>query len=192
MNNQGKCIIFSAPSGGGKTTIVHYLEGVFPELAFSISACSRLPRGTEKNGVDYHFFSAEEFRALVKQGSFIEWEEVYGGNFYGTLKSEVDRLWAEGKVILFDVDVDGAISLKQIFDDQALAVFIEPPSIAELERRLHKRMTDPEDQIKRRVAKAEREMSKAKHFDYVLLNDDLDRACEEIKEKVGQFIGKNG
>ena len=190
MNNQGKCIIFSAPSGGGKTTIVHYLEGQFPELAFSISACSRAPRGKEKHGIDYYFYSADEFRALVKQGSFIEWEEVYGGNFYGTLKSEVDRLWAEGKVILFDVDVEGAISLKQIFE--ALAVFIEPPSIAELERRLHNRMTDPEDQIKRRVAKAEREMAKAKYFDYVLLNDDLDRACEEIKAKVAQFIGDNG
>ncbi|MCH2233172.1 MAG: guanylate kinase [Crocinitomicaceae bacterium] len=188
MNEQGKCIIFSAPSGGGKTTIVHYLEGIFPELAFSISACSRAPRGEEKHGVDYYFYSADEFRDLVKKGSFIEWEEVYGGNFYGTLKAEVDRLWADGKVILFDVDVEGAVSLKQIFDDQALAVFIQPPSIEELERRLRNRKTDPDDQIKRRVAKAERELTKAKYFDFILLNDDLDRACAEISKVVSDFI----
>lgn len=188
MGSQGKCIIFSAPSGGGKTTIVRYLEKEFPQLSFSISACSRDPRGEEKDGIDYYFYGSDEFRALVKDGAFIEWEEVYGGNFYGTLRTEIDRLWNKDRVIIFDVDVEGAISLKQIFAEQALAVFIKPPSIEVLEERLRKRKTDPEDQIKRRVAKAEREMSRAKYFDYILLNDDLDRACKEIRGKVAEFL----
>lgn len=188
MNKKGKCIIFSAPSGGGKTTIVHFLETQFDELAFSISACSRAPRGEEKHGVDYYFLSQEEFQQKIQENAFVEWEEVYGGNYYGTLKSEVERLWAENKVILFDVDVIGAINLKKIFGEQALAVFIQPPSIEVLEQRLRNRKTDPDEQIKRRVAKAARELKKANQFDYILVNDDLDRACAEIKAKVATFI----
>ena len=185
---QGKVIIFSAPSGSGKTTIVQHLLKNQAQFGFSVSACTRDKRAHETHGKDYYFLSVNEFKEKIAAQEFVEWEEVYGGNYYGTLKSEVERLWSENKVILFDVDVIGAINLKKIFGEQALAVFIQPPSIEVLEQRLRNRKTDPDEQIKRRVAKAARELKKANEFDYILVNDDLDRACAEIKAKVATFI----
>ena len=157
----GKLIIFSAPSGSGKTTIVRKLLERMPQLEFSISATSRAPRGTERNGVDYYFLSAEEFRKAVEEGRFVEWEEVYAGTCYGTLRSELERIWSKGHTILFDVDVMGGINLKRIFGRDACSIFIMPPSIEELERRLQQRGTDAPEVIARRVAKAGFYLTKA-------------------------------
>ena len=175
----GKVIIFSAPSGSGKTTIVRALLERFPQLEFSVSATSRAPRGTERDGVDYHFFTQEEFMRAVAEERFVEWEEVYQGTCYGTLRSEVERIWAKGHVIVFDVDVIGGLNLKRIFGDDACAIFIMPPSIGELRRRLESRATDAPEVIDRRVAKAEFELTKAPGFDRVVVNDDLATAIEE-------------
>jgi guanylate kinase len=186
---EGKCIIFSAPSGAGKTTIVRYLLRNIDQLAFSISAASRQPRGREENDVDYHFFSIEEFKRKIENNEFVEWEEVYTDNFYGTLKSEVLQAWQEGKTVLFDVDAIGGLNLKSIFGKKALSIFIKPPSLFVLEQRLKNRRTETTEQIKMRLDKANEELSHAEEFDYVLLNDNLEKACYEIKEVVTNFIG---
>lgn len=188
MNN--KVIIFSAPSGSGKTTIVKYLLERYPTLKFSISATSRAPRGAEVNGVDYHFLSSEEFKSLVDRDKFIEWEEVYQGTCYGTLRSEVERIWSEGNVVLFDVDVVGGVNIKKIFGAQALSLFIMPPSVEELRSRLIGRATDSEEAIERRVAKAESEMSWSSKFDKVIINDTLEDAYREANSIVGEFLAQ--
>ncbi|MCG8577538.1 MAG: guanylate kinase [Flavobacteriales bacterium] len=184
----GKCIIFSAPSGAGKTTLVHYLLREMDQLAFSISACSREPRGREEDGIDYHFLSVEEFKQKIEEDAFVEWEEVYENSFYGTLKSEVERNWALGKTVVFDVDAEGGINLKKYFGEQALSVFIKPPSLFVLEQRLRGRRTETEESIQKRLSKANQELEKSVHFDYVLLNDNLEKACHEAKAKVLDFI----
>lgn len=189
--SQGKCVIFSAPSGAGKTTIVHYLLREIPLLAFSVSACSREPRGREIPGVDYHYFSVEEFKKKIANDEFIEWQEVYENNFYGTLKSEVQKCWDEGKIVVFDVDAEGGINLKKIFGEAALSVFIKPPSLFVLEQRLRNRRTETEEKIQMRLQKANRELTRAALFDYVLMNDNLEKACIEAREKVKEFIAKS-
>ena len=184
----GKLVIFSAPSGSGKTTIVRELLKHFPQFEFSISATSRNPRGQEQNGVDYYFMTNEEFRQRVECDEFVEWEEVYQGTCYGTLKSEMDRIWSKGNVIIFDVDVMGGINLKKLFGDDACSMFIMPPSVEELERRLRGRGTDSEETILKRVAKAEFEISKAPEFDYTVVNDDLQVAIDEAKAIINKFL----
>lgn len=184
----GKLIIFSAPSGSGKTTIVRKLLERMPQLEFSISATSRAPRGTERNGVDYYFLSAEEFRKAVDEGRFVEWEEVYAGTCYGTLRSELERIWSKGHTILFDVDVMGGINLKRIFGGDACSIFIMPPSIEELERRLQQRGTDAPEVIAKRVAKADFELTKAPEFDHTIINDELETAVAEVEAIVRNFL----
>lgn len=186
----GKVIIFSAPSGSGKTTIVHRLLERYPQLEFSISATSRAPRGAEHDGVDYYFLSQEAFTAAVAEGRFVEWEEVYKGTCYGTLRSEVERIWQKGHVIVFDVDVLGGINLKHIFGQDACSVFIMPPSVEELRRRLEGRGTDSPEAIDRRVAKAEFELTKAPEFDHTVVNDRLDDAVEETCAILDAFINR--
>lgn len=188
FQNKGKCIIFSAPSGAGKTSIVHALINRIDELAFSISACSREQREGEKNGVDYYFIGVEGFKAKIKEDAFIEWEEVYKDHFYGTLKAEVERLWSEGKVVVFDVDVYGGINLKKFFGDAALSYFVLPPSIEVLEERLRKRQTETEDRILLRLSKANEELSKAVMFDKQVLNQDFETAVKEVEVNVKEFI----
>ncbi|PWH82969.1 guanylate kinase [Brumimicrobium oceani] len=190
-NNQqqtGKCIIFSAPSGAGKTTIVRALLARMDELAFSISACSRAPRANEIHKEDYYFLGVDLFKEEIADGSFIEWEEVYKDHFYGTLKHEVDRLWAENKVVVFDVDVYGGINLKKYFGDSALSVFIQPPSIEVLEERLRNRKTETEDKIKTRMEKAGEELSKSVHFDKVVVNNDLELTIAEVEGMIKEYI----
>ncbi|MGC4129472.1 MAG: guanylate kinase [Bergeyella sp.] len=189
MNN--KVIIFSAPSGSGKTTLVKHCLEIFPELAFSISCTTRKPRGTEKNGTDYYFISPEEFREKIAENAFVEYEEVYTDKYYGTLKSEVERIWNEGKTVIFDVDVKGGISLKKYFGEKALSIFIMPPSVEELERRLMSRGTDDEETIKTRVAKAEEEITYKTEFDKTVINTDLQKAKDEVKTLVEEFIEKS-
>ena len=184
----GKLLIFSAPSGSGKTTIVRRLLEQFSNLEFSISATSRAPRGVEKNGVDYYFLSAEEFAEAVAADKFVEWEEVYKGTCYGTLRSEMERIWSKGNVILFDVDVMGGIRLKEIFDEDAMSIFVMPPSIEELRRRLEGRGTDAPEVIEKRIAKASFELTKAPEFDKQVVNDDLEVAVAEVAEIVKNFI----
>ena len=184
----GKLVIFSAPSGSGKTTIVRELLKRFNCFEFSISATSRKPRGEERDGKDYYFLSNEEVKACVERGEFVEWEEVYQGTCYGTLKREMERIWAKGNIILFDVDVMGGISLKRLFGDDACSVFIMPPSIEELERRLRGRGTDAEEVILKRIAKAEFELSKAPEFDHIVVNDKLDDAVSEVEKILNDFI----
>lgn len=184
----GKLVIFSAPSGSGKTTIVRELLKRFDCFEFSISATSRQPRGAEQNGIDYYFLTNEEFKERVARDEFVEWEEVYQGTCYGTLKSEMERIWNNGKVIIFDVDVMGGINLKRLFGDDACSMFIMPPSIEELERRLRGRGTDAEEVIQKRIAKAEFEISKAPEFDHVVINDKLDVAVEEAAEIITSFL----
>ena len=184
----GKLVIFSAPSGSGKTTIVRELLKRFPQFEFSISATSRLPRGKEQNGVDYYFLTNDEFRARVERGEFVEWEEVYAGTCYGTLKSEMERIWYKGNVIVFDVDVMGGINLKRLFGEDACSIFIMPPSVEELERRLRGRGTDSEEVILKRIGKAEFELSKAPEFDKVVVNDVLEVAIDEATEIIENFL----
>lgn len=181
-------IIFSAPSGAGKTTIVRHLLSKFNRFEFSISATSRAPRGSEKHGHDYFFLSAEEFKKRIKDDEFVEWQEVYTDNFYGTLKSELDRIWAKDNVVIFDVDVVGGVNLKKMFPDCSLSIFIMPPSVSELRNRLVERGTDSPEAIERRVAKAEEELSYASKFDFVLVNDDLEAAKEAAHCKIAEFL----
>lgn len=189
--SQGKLIIFSAPSGAGKTTLVHHLLSK-PELklAFSVSATSREKRPNETHGKDYYFLSADAFRKRIDAGDFLEWEEVYANQFYGTLRSEIDRIHAEGKHVMFDVDVVGGLNIKKQFGDDALAVFVKPPSIEELEKRLRNRSTESEESLQKRIGKAAEEMEYANHFDVVLVNDDLETAKSEAERLVGDFTDK--
>lgn len=183
-----KVIIFSAPSGSGKSTIVSHILKLHPEMEFSVSATSRAPRGQERNGIEYHFFTADEFRKLIAEDKFVEYEEVYAGSFYGTLKSEVQRIWDKGHVIIFDVDVKGGVNLKKYFGDKALSVFIQAPSVEELRKRLVARGTDCAEAIAKRVAKASEEMTYADKFDYILVNDDLQKAYAEAEKVVDDFL----
>ncbi|MEG1622085.1 MAG: guanylate kinase [Alistipes sp.] len=184
----GKVILFSAPSGSGKTTIVRELLKRFPQFEFSISATSRAPRGLEKDGIDYFFLSNETFQQQVAAGAFVEWEEVYKGSCYGTLRSEVERIWAKGNVIIFDVDVVGGINLKHIFKDAACSIFIMPPSIEELRKRLEGRGTECTEVIDQRIAKAEFELTKAPEFDHTVINDDLDKAVQDTTAIINSFL----
>ena len=186
--NTGKCILFSAPSGAGKTTIVRHLLEHNPSLAFSISACSRAPRGLEVDGKDYYFLGLEKFQQKIKEGAFLEWEEVYDDNYYGTLKEEVERIWALGKTVVFDVDVVGALNIKKQLGERALAIFVQAPSYEELERRLRSRSTESEEKIQMRMAKAKEEMAKAESFDVILENIDLSNACQKAEQLVAQFL----
>lgn len=184
----GKAIIFSAPSGSGKTTIVKHLLKNNPDLGFSISASTRDRRGRkETDGVDYHFLSPEEFKAKIDNDEFIEWEEVYAGNFYGTLKSEIERIWSEGKNVIFDVDVKGGINLKKYFGEKALSIFVKVPSLDALKKRLSERGTESEESLSRRLFKAKFEMTFHDKFDAVLLNEDLDKARNEAQKLYNQF-----
>jgi guanylate kinase len=185
---KGKLVIISAPSGAGKTTIVKHLLESGLGLSFSVSATTRPVRGTEKNGVDYFYMSVPEFRKKIENEELVEWQEVYKDLFYGTLKSEMERIWGEEKHVLFDVDVKGGINLKKIFGDKALSVFIMPPSIEELERRLTSRGTDSSEKIKMRVAKAKEEIDLAGHFDRIIINDNLEDAYKESYDLINKFL----
>ena len=185
----GKALAFCAPSGSGKTTLVRCLMAGRGDLAFSVSATNRAPRGEEQDGVDYHFLDTAAFRSRVAQGDFLEWEEVYDGRLYGTLKSAVDTIWAQGRHVMFDVDVEGGIRLKALLGDHIQTLFVQPPSLEVLEARLRGRGTDSEEEIARRLAKAERELARAAHFDVVIVNDDLDDACAELDRVAEAFLG---
>lgn len=186
---KGKLIVFSAPSGSGKTTIVRHLLGKKDlNLEFSISAASRDPRDEEVSGKDYYFMSTEEFKKHIKNEDFLEWEEVYRDNFYGTLKSEVERIWAEGKNVIFDIDVAGGLRIKHKFPEETLAVFVKPPSVDELKRRLKERSTESEDKINMRIAKASVELATAPQFDVIIKNYDLDIALEEAYQLVKNYL----
>ncbi|MFA6676328.1 MAG: guanylate kinase [Bacteroidales bacterium] len=185
---KNKIIIFSAPSGSGKSTVVHYLLKKYPELEFSISATSRAPRGKEKNGKDYYFYSTRKFKELISQKAFVEYEEVYEDSFYGTLRSELNRIWEKGHTIVFDIDVKGGKNLKKLFGNKALAVFVKTPSIEILRQRLIDRGTDSKEAIETRIAKASEELTYEKSFDYVLVNDDLDKTLKEADDLIGSFL----
>ncbi len=186
---KGKLIVFSAPSGSGKTTLVrHLLNQEDLKLDFSISATSREPRGDEKDGIDYYFLDLKEFKRRIKNDEFLEWEEVYRDNFYGTLKSEVERIWQSGKHVIFDIDVVGGLDIKRLYPERTLAVFVKPPSIEELKIRLKKRKTESEDRINMRIAKASIELATAPQFDYIIVNNDLETALEEAHKLVEDFI----
>ncbi|MDP2542751.1 MULTISPECIES: guanylate kinase [Tenacibaculum] len=195
---KGKLFVFSAPSGSGKTTIVrHLLAQERFNLEFSISATSRAPRGEEVDGKDYYFISAKEFKQKIKNDEFLEWEEVYRDNFYGTLKTEVERIWAQGKHVIFDIDVVGGLRIKKKFPEETLAVFVKPPSVDELKIRLKKRSTESEDKINMRIAKASVELATAPQFDKIIKNYDLPVALQEAEDLVDDFLGiekevKNG
>jgi guanylate kinase len=184
----GKAIIVSAPSGAGKTTIVRHLLNVLPELDFSISACSRTKRAEEINGRDYYFMTTDDFRVKISRDEFVEWQEVYTGSYYGTLKSEMDRIWSLGKTPIFDVDVLGAVNLKKYFGKQGLAIFIHPPSIEELEHRLKKRGSESDDTLRKRIDKAAYELTYASLFDVIVVNDNLEIKCLEIVKLVKGFL----
>lgn len=187
---QGKLFVFSAPSGSGKTTIVrHLLAQEKFNLEFSISATSRLPRGEEVDGKDYYFISLKDFKQHIKNEDFLEWEEVYRDNFYGTLKSEVERIWAKGKHVIFDIDVAGGLRIKKKFPEQTLAVFVKPPSIDELKIRLKKRKTESDEKINMRIAKASIELATAPQFDKIIKNYDLEVAFKEAENLVGDYLG---
>jgi guanylate kinase len=187
----GKLIVFSAPSGSGKTTIVQYLlKQKELNLDFSVSATSRDARGDEKDGEDYYFISLKEFKQHIKDNDFLEWEEVYRDNFYGTLKTEVERIWAKGKNVIFDIDVAGGLRIKKKFPKQTLAVFVKPPSIDELKIRLKKRKTDSDEHIDERIAKASVELATAPQFDFIIENKDLDTALEASRKLVSDFISE--
>ena len=189
MGFQGKLIVFSAPSGSGKTTLVrHLIAQEDLNLDFSISATSRKIRGKEINGKDYHFISLEDFKKHIDEDDFVEWEEVYRNNFYGTLKSEIDRIWANGKHVIFDIDVVGGLRIKEKFAEQTLAVFVQPPSIEEMELRLRNRKTDSEEKILERVQKAKKELKFSSRFDIVLENDDLEKAKQKAYQLVKNFV----
>lgn len=188
MTKEGKLIIFSAPSGAGKTTIVHHLLSKMPELEFSISATTRERRGEEVHEKDYYFISKEEFLHRIAKKQFVEFEEVYTGTFYGTLRTEIERIWAMGKTVIFDIDVEGGMHLKRKYDGQALAIFVQPPSLEVLIERLTGRGTDSPEKLQERFIKAEKELKYAPQFDIILKNYDLQTACEEAEELVKDFI----
>ena len=189
---KGNCLIFSAPSGSGKSTIVQWLTNEHPELnlAFSISATSRPPRGTEQHGVEYFFLTPEEFKAKIDANEFLEYEEVYTDRYYGTLKSQVEDMLENGKNVIFDIDIKGGINVKNFFGERALSLFIQPPSVEELRKRLVGRATDSAEQIEERLAKAEYEMSFAPQFDQIIVNDDLDTAKAETLKTIHNFLNK--
>lgn len=189
---QGKLIIFSAPSGAGKTTLVKYLLKQDPGLAFSVSACSREKRPHEVNGRDYWFISTDEFREKIKNNEFVEWEEVYKDHFYGTLKSEIERIWAMGLNVVFDVDVIGGMNIKKQYGNRALSIFVMPPSILELEKRLVRRSTENNENLQKRIAKAETEMKHAPSFDIVIVNENLETAKKETLKIVREFLNRRG
>jgi len=184
----GKLFVFSAPSGSGKTTLVKHLLTQNLPLGFSISATSRSPRGQEVEGVDYYFLSQEAFQKKIEEDAFVEYEEVYNGAFYGTLRSEVERLWAEGKHVLFDIDVVGGLNIKEQFPEETLAIFVQPPSLEELENRLRKRGTETEDKIQQRLDKSAKELIYSQDFDVILVNDNLNTAKQEVVRLVKQFL----
>lgn len=188
LERAGKSIIISAPSGAGKTTIVQELIKRIPNLRFSISACSRDPRPNEVDGKDYYFLGVEKFQSEIRDEAFLEWEEVYTNNYYGTLRSEVARIWADEKVVIFDVDVVGGLNLKRKLGEQALAVFIQAPTFETLETRLRFRSTETEEKIAVRLSKAQQEISRSPEFDLVIVNDELQRACDELEAEVLDFL----
>ena len=188
MTNNGRLIIFSAPSGAGKTTIVRHLLTKIPELEFSISATTRKPRGDEQNGKDYYFITKEEFLHRIAKKEFVEFEEVYTGTFYGTLRTEIERIWKKGETVIFDLDVEGGLHLKRKYDGQALAIFVQPPSLEVLTERLTARGTDSAEKLKERFIKAEKELNYAPQFDIILKNHDLQTACDEAEELVRNFL----
>ncbi|MGZ3764093.1 MAG: guanylate kinase [Mucilaginibacter sp.] len=188
MTKEGKLIIFSAPSGAGKTTIVQYLLTKIPDLEFSISATTRKARGDEKNSKDYYFISKEEFLHRIAKKQFVEFEEVYSGTFYGTLRTEIERIWRKGKVVIFDIDVEGGLHLKRKYGESALAIFVQPPSLEVLKERLTGRGTDSDEKLQERFAKAEKELNYAPQFDIILKNHDLQTACVEAEDLVKNFI----
>ncbi len=185
-----KVVIFCAPSGSGKTTIVKHILSVDNRLAFSVSACTRNKRANEEHGKDYYFLSHEEFKQRIANNEFLEYEEVYGGNFYGTLKSEVDRIWAMGKAVIFDVDVEGGLNIKKHFGDKALAVFVKPPSVEVLEQRLRFRSTETEQTLRVRIDKAVHELQYENKFEYVLLNENLEEALVIAENLITEFLTK--
>lgn len=186
-----KLILLAAPSGSGKSTIAHYILKANSNLEFSISAATRKPRGLEKNGVDYYFISVEDFEEKIKQQAFVEWEMVYEGKYYGTLKSELERIWNENKVPVLDIDVKGAIRVKNIYGDQCLTLFIMPPSVEELRKRLIHRNTDSPENIEIRINKASYEISFKDSFDKIIVNEDIDTACKEAEKVIEAFIFSN-
>src|SRR6201992_3065763 len=188
MSQNGKLVIFSAPSGAGKTTIVQHLLKKTPGLEFSISATTRKARGDEKEGKDYYFISKEEFLHRIAKKQFVEFEEVYSGTFYGTLRTEIERIWKKGKTVIFDIDVEGGLHLKRKYGEQALAIFVQPPSLEVLIERLSGRGTDSPEKLKERFAKAEKELNYAPQFDIILKNHDLKIACEEAEILVKNFV----
>mgnify|MGYP000971980989 CR=1 FL=1 len=190
MNRKGKVVIFSAPSGAGKTTVVRHLLSQNFKLEFSVSATTRELRGKEKDTVDYYFFSVEEFKERINNNEFIEWEEVYKDRYYGTLKSEVERIWEKGNNVIFDVDVKGGINLKKIFGSDSISVFVMPPSIEELKKRLINRKTDSAEEIEKRISKASYEIGFSSQFDVVLINDDLNKTLKEAERIIGDFLLK--
>lgn len=186
----GKCIIFSAPSGAGKTTLVHKLLESSEQFAFSVSACSREPRENESDGVDYYFIGLENFKQKISENAFVEWEEVYKDNFYGTLKSELIRIWGLGKTVVFDVDVVGGLNLKKVFKENALAIFVNPPNMEILEKRLRGRKTESEEKIQMRISKAKIELNRAAEFDVIIENNILAVAVEKVKTIAAEFVAK--
>lgn len=187
--NQGKLIIVSAPSGAGKTTLVKYLLEEISTLEFSVSCATRNPRENEMDGKDYYFISTREFKEKIENQEFAEWEEVYKNNFYGTLKSEIERIWANGKQVIFDIDVVGGLNLKKLYPENSLAIFIMPPSVEELENRLRNRNTESEEKLQMRINKAEQELLLASKFDRIIVNNDLEKSKMEIRELVENFMG---
>lgn len=187
---QGKLILFCGPSGSGKTTIVHHLLKKNPRLCFSVSATTRSKRNSETDGIDYHFLPVEEFKEKINRDEFIEWEEVYKNGFYGTLKSEVEKIWSQNKVAVFDVDVEGGLKIKKKFGNELLAIFVRPPSVDDLEKRLHDRETETPESLKARIAKSKHEFTYAGRFDHVLINDDKESALKEAEQMVNEFLGK--
>jgi guanylate kinase len=185
---KNKIIIITAPSGAGKTSITHFLLKKFPQLAFSVSAATRKGRAHEKNGVDYYFISEEEFTRKIQHNEFVEWEMVYEGKYYGTLKSELERIWNNNQVPVLDIDVKGAIHVQQQYPDTTLSIFVEPPSVDELKRRLSSRGTETEESLQARVNKASYEISFKHHFSKIILNDNLDHACQEAEQVMREFL----
>jgi guanylate kinase len=190
MADNNKLIIITAPSGAGKTSITRYLMKTFPQLVFSVSAATRNPRGTEKNGVDYHFMSIDDFKHKIQQNEFVEWEMVYEGKYYGTLKAELERIWQQHKIPVLDIDVKGAIHVQQQYPQSSLSLFIQTPSVEELKKRLESRGTETPESLAARVNKAAYELSFKDQFNKLIVNDDLQRACNEATAIVADFIGK--